>query len=132
MTILGIFIQVYIVGTLVLQRTLDMSYHWRILLDSTLPIAWMLINYKETGITLAEIKGSKLHLAAYGTSIALFLLCVQSSLGIIPVTHLNLAQASRPQMLACMIIIGATLGLTVVNLVIAVRDVNRREKGLPL
>lgn len=59
MTFWGLFIHVYILGTVVLKRVLDMSYHWCILLDSTLPIVCMLINYKETGITLAEIKGSK-------------------------------------------------------------------------
>lgn len=132
MTLSGFLIDLYMIAVLFANKFFVSSFHLRALPLSTLPLAGILINFRETRITFHAIKKSPLRRTAYSASVVLFLVCLLSSVGLVPITRTTPGHVSRPQFYICLLLTAANILFIVVNMGIVVLDANRRHKGLPL
>lgn len=128
--LLNFLLFMYLGAIFVLFRSgLDMSLHLRMFLFSSLPLLAMLNGLYKAKLPFREIRKRRFRLAVYGVTIALFLVCGLSWAGILSITRMEggFTGFKRGVNLG----IAYTLfGVLVVNLGLAIRDGNRREKGL--
>lgn len=114
-----------------LPRYFELSSQQTMLLYGTLPILVILNGFNETRFTYREIKHQKFRWITYGLSAAVFIICLLSYFDILPVTYIGPGM-SRVQRGAVIVLISMIFLLVVINLIITIGDINRRDKGWPL
>lgn len=130
--LLSCLLYVYLAVFFVLIRAdLDISFSLRMFLFSTLPLLAMIRSLYRAKLPFREIRKRKFRLTVYCITIALFLLCMLSWAGILPVTHIaggiSKAKGTLIMGIACTL-----FGALAANLGLAIRDGNRWEQGLPI
>lgn len=130
------FLHIFCISaTWVLARQEWIPFNWGIFLLSTGTISGILISVNSAGLTFHEAKQSKLRMALYGASIVLVAFCLLSALRVIPVIPADprvLVSLTRPQVLLCGAVVCTAFLLTFANLAFVIRDMGRRQRGLPL
>lgn len=120
-----------LVSAFFLPRVVDLLPQQAMLLFSTLPVLAIFKGINESRFTFREVKHQKIRLAAYGLSMALFIICLLSAAGVISITHIEPGMAEwRRTVIKGMLF--SIFSLLIVNLIISIRDINRRESGRPL
>lgn len=124
-------ISLSLVAILLIPKIAELSSQQSMLLYSLLPLLAILMGFNETRFTYREVRHQKFRWTIYGLSAAVFVLCLLSRLNILPVTHIapGMSQFQRSTVLFLAVLI---VLLMLINLVISIGDINRRDKGWPL
>lgn len=120
-----------LVAIFLIPKIITLSSQALLLLYSLLPLLAILSGYNQTRFTCCEIRNQKFRWILYGFSITVCFLCLLSYLNVLPITHIT---PDMPNYQKAFIL---SLGILIVllmlaNLGLSIRDINRRDKGLPL
>lgn len=108
-----------------------LSSQQTMLLYSVLPILAILAGFNATRFTYREVRHQKFRWISYGLSLVVFIICLLSYFDILPVKYIGPGM-SQIQKGAVIVLLGLILLLMVINLIISIGDINRRDKGWPL
>ncbi len=120
-----------LVSIFFIPRCFELSSQQTMLLYSLMPILAILTGYNATRFTYREVRHQKFRWISYGLSLAVFIVCLLSYFDILPVTYIG-PDMSQVQRVAVVVLLGLNLLLMVINLIISIGDINRRDKGWPL
>lgn len=123
--------EICLIAAFFVPRIVELSFSASILMFSFLPPLACLCGILRNRVVLQEVKQQKFRLAVYGLSIILFILCLLSYFGVFSFTQieggLTLGKKWINYTLAT-----AIAFLTLFNLVIMIRDTNKRDRGVRL
>lgn len=114
-----------------ISKIIEMSSQQSMLMYSLLPLLAILEGYNRVRFTFREIRRQSFRLTVYGLSGAMFLICLISYFGVIPITHV-VPGMSQLRRLAFLFVGVMIVLLMLVNIAISMRDSDRRDKGWPL
>lgn len=114
-----------------IPKTVTLSSQELLLMYSLLPMLAILFGYNQTRFTYREIRSQKFRWIIYGLSLAVCSLCLLSYFNLLSITHITPAMPTYRRNLILVLVVSIFL-LMVLNLAISIRDINKRENGLPL
>lgn len=114
-----------------IPKIVTLSSQELLLMYSLLPMLAILFGYNQTRFTYREIRSQKFRWIIYGLSLAVCSLCLLSYFNLLSITHITPAMPTYRRNLILVLVVSIFL-LMVLNLAISIRDINKRENGLPL
>ena len=114
-----------------IPKTVTLSSQELLLMYSLLPMLAILFGYNQTRFTYREIRSQKFRWIIYGLSLAVCSLCLLSYFNLLSITHITPAMPTYRRNLILVLVVSIFL-LMVLNLAISIRDISKRENGLPL
>ena len=114
-----------------IPKMITLSSQELLLMYSLLPILAILFGYNQTRFTYCEIRSQKFRWIIYGLSLAVCSLCLLSYFNFLSITHITPAMPTYRRNLILVLVVSIFL-LMVLNLAISIRDISKRENGLPL
>ena len=114
-----------------IPKMITLSSQELLLMYSLLPILAILFGYNQTRFTYREVRSQKFRWIIYGLSLAVCSLCLLSYFNLLSITHITPVMPTYRRILILVLVVSIFL-LMVLNLAISIRDINKRENGLPL
>lgn len=114
-----------------IPKVVTLSSQELLLMYSLLPMLAILFGYNQTRFTYREIRSQKFRWIIYGLSLAVCSLCFLSYFNLLSITHITPAMPTYRRNLILVLVVSIFL-LMVLNLAISIRDINKRENGLPI
>lgn len=114
-----------------IPKVFTLSSQELLLMYSLLPLLEILSGYNQTRFTYREIRGQKFRWTIYGLSLAICSLCLLSYFNFLTITHITPDMPIYREKIILILAVSIFL-LLLLNIVISIRDINKRENGLPL
>lgn len=114
-----------------IPKIITLSSQELLLLYSLLPLLAILSGYNQTRFTYREIRGQKFRWTIYGLSLAICSLCLLSYFNFLTITHITPGMPIYRKKIILILAVSIFL-LLLLNLAISIRDINKRDNGLPL
>lgn len=129
--VFSFLISAALVTVFFIPKIVTLSSQELLLMYSLLPMLAILFGYNQTRFTYREIRSQKFRWIIYGLSLAVCSLCLLSYFNLLSITHITPVMPTYRRKLILVLVVSIFL-LMVLNLAISIRDINKRENGLPL
>lgn len=129
--VFSFLISASLVAIFLIPKIFTLSSQELLLTYSLLPLLAILFGYNQTRFTYREIRGQKFRWTIYGLSLVVCCLCLLSFFNILPITHITPSMPIYREKIILILAVSIFL-LMLLNIAISIRDINKRDNGLPL
>ena len=129
--VISFLISASLVAIFLIPKIFTLSSQELLLTYSLLPLLAILFGYNQTRFTYREIRGQKFRWTIYGLSLVVCCLCLLSFFNILPITHITPSMPIYREKIILILAVSIFL-LMLLNIAISIRDINKRDNGLPL